>query len=208
MGKSGNPLVSGTREREFESRHADQLRPSASLQTDGGIAQVVEQETFNFEVQGSSPCAPTKVCGRCGVTKSVLEFHKNKHKKDGLQSRCKTCCSVVNADTYIRLPNRKPAIKKRNEHCKLKDLALIRRYKRLCGCRFCGEKEPCALDLHHLDGEQKDLSVSRLYGGSRSRLKAEVRKCVVLCANCHRKHHAGVPGYLDIPGVGTVFIGE
>ena len=32
-----------------------------------------------------------KVCSKCKVEKEVTEFHKNKIKKDGLNSRCKVC---------------------------------------------------------------------------------------------------------------------
>ncbi len=33
----------------------------------------------------------TKRCPKCGETKSINEFNKNKTKKDGLQSQCKKC---------------------------------------------------------------------------------------------------------------------
>ena len=34
-----------------------------------------------------------KICSKCSVTKSTSEFHKCKASKDGLQYRCKSCCS-------------------------------------------------------------------------------------------------------------------
>ena len=58
------------------------------------------------------------------------------------------------------------------------------------GCPFCGEKEPVALDFHHRDPDVKDGSVRRQT--SLKRVQAEAAKCVVLCANCHRKVHAGL----------------
>ena len=61
------------------------------------------------------------------------------------------------------------------------------------GCIVCGEKEVSCLDFHHL--HSKDMLVSQMLARSDEKLKAEIAKCVVLCANCHRKHHAGV---LDI----------
>ena len=33
----------------------------------------------------------SKVCSKCKVDKSVNDFHKFKHSKDGLKSRCKAC---------------------------------------------------------------------------------------------------------------------
>lgn len=35
-----------------------------------------------------------KACNGCGVTKKGLEFHKQKHKGDGLQSKCKECLNA------------------------------------------------------------------------------------------------------------------
>ena len=58
------------------------------------------------------------------------------------------------------------------------------------GCRVCGEAEPIALDFHHLDPAQKDGSPLRQ--SSVKRALAEAAKCVILCANCHRKVHAGL----------------
>jgi predicted HNH restriction endonuclease len=60
-------------------------------------------------------------------------------------------------------------------------------------CRLCGYQEcPEALEFHHLDDTGKDFSISDK-GHSRSwaRVKAEIAKCVLLCANCHREVHAG-----------------
>ncbi len=34
---------------------------------------------------------PSKQCPRCGETKPLTEFHRNRRNKDGLQSRCKPC---------------------------------------------------------------------------------------------------------------------
>lgn len=53
-------------------------------------------------------------------------------------------------------------------------------------------EEIVALDFHHLNPSEKDLEVSLLTRYSTKRVKDEIRKCVVLCANCHRKLHAGI----------------
>lgn len=60
----------------------------------------------------------------------------------------------------------------------------------VCGYDRCQE----ALECHHLDPTQKEFS----FGQSRANIKAwsslvpELRKCVLLCANCHREIHAGM----------------
>lgn len=56
----------------------------------------------------------------------------------------------------------------------------------------CGEQTLCCLDLHHLDPSTKRVKVNKAikHFGIKG-LLVEIGKCVVLCANCHRKHHAG-----------------
>ena len=48
-----------------------------------------------------------------------------------------------------------------------------------------------ALEFHHLDSSQKDFSISEK-GYTRSWLKVreELDKCALVCANCHRELHA------------------
>ena len=56
-------------------------------------------------------------------------------------------------------------------------------------CEYCGyNKYIGALEFHHKDPTQKDPSSLRAY--KLSRLFAEVDKCLLLCANCHREEHA------------------
>lgn len=56
-------------------------------------------------------------------------------------------------------------------------------------CEFCGyNKSINALQFHHIDSNEKDFTIS---GKSLSfeRLKNEVDKCLLLCANCHHEVH-------------------
>lgn len=62
-------------------------------------------------------------------------------------------------------------------------------------CIVCGyNKSIRALQFHHLDPTQKDFGIS---GTTKSfeKLKPELDKCVLLCANCHGEVHEGL---LDI----------
>lgn len=134
-----------------------------------------------------------KTCPRCNTTTS--EFSKNKRKKDGLQTYCKPCYKEINADTYLRLEKRRSKIRATNKATVARNKAFIDRVRRMFGCKICGENEPVALDFHHTDPSQKDTEVPKLLGYGRKKLLAEIRKCVVLCSNCHRKHHAGIEGF-------------
>src|SRR6266404_5211874 len=61
-------------------------------------------------------------------------------------------------------------------------------------CQLCGyDKYQGALELHHLNPQQKEFGIGQR-GHSRSwdRVKAELDKCVLMCANCHREVSAGL----------------
>lgn len=62
-------------------------------------------------------------------------------------------------------------------------------YKKTLSCTKCGENHPACLDFHHKDPSTKEFSISKMASNSIERLKAEIAKCEVLCANCHRKEH-------------------
>lgn len=40
---------------------------------------------------------PTKYCPRCDTVKSLHDFNRNKHMRDGYQTHCRTCCTATNA---------------------------------------------------------------------------------------------------------------
>jgi hypothetical protein len=61
---------------------------------------------------------------------------------------------------------------------------MVRRYKRMCGCRDCGDHRPEVLEFDHIT-DNKRCNVSMLYN-KRHKLKAEIRKCQVVCGSCHK----------------------
>lgn len=133
----------------------------------------------------------SKKCPKCGHTKLLTEFNKNKSKSDGRQIYCRECDKARSKDSYDN-GNRKQQIRARDRRNKEANHELVKRYKRFCGCTKCDEREVAVMDLHHLDPSIKEANPSEMYKHSRAKLKAEIRKCVVLCANCHRKVHAGI----------------
>lgn len=66
----------------------------------------------------------------------------------------------------------------------------IEEYKKHRQCEKCGESDFRVLDFHHSKLERKSFNVSdfhRLAGFEK--LKKEIEKCALLCANCHRIEH-------------------
>lgn len=137
-----------------------------------------------------------KLCSKCGETKLLTEFNKSSKRKDGVQVWCRPCTKSVNNEKYATDHTHRSRIRKNNEKEVQKCKDLLLEFKSV-GCTLCPEKEPVALDLHHLDEETKDANVSDLMRRGTKKLIAEMNKCVVLCANCHRKVHAGI---LVLPG--------
>ena len=62
-------------------------------------------------------------------------------------------------------------------------------------CVDCGEDDFCVLDFDHV--ERKNGSVIRMAreGRAWAKLKAEIAKCVIRCANCHQRRTATLLGH-------------
>ena len=61
-------------------------------------------------------------------------------------------------------------------------------YKVDAGCCNCGfNSHPSALDFDHIDRNKKSFNISEKYGAlTLDKIKSEIMKCRVICANCHR----------------------
>ena len=59
-------------------------------------------------------------------------------------------------------------------------------------CKLCDfDKYSCSLDIHHLDSKEKDPAFNTMRYWSWKRLEKELKKCVLLCKNCHAAVHNG-----------------
>ncbi len=94
----------------------------------------------------------------------------------------------INARHYRCLECRRDAVVRQRRRMKL---TLIEEAGGRCA--LCGfDSWPAALQFHHVDPTTKTFHISN--GGrtmSLARLRAEARKCVLLCANCHAGVEAG-----------------
>lgn len=129
----------------------------------------------------------TKVCATCGIEKPDTGFYKykttQKH-KSGFLCSCKVCVrskqrsyraenlELYKKQSYIRYTsNKQKAVEYKGGKC-----------------LDCGGIFPnYVYDFHHLDPNEKDHSWS--LGCSWRKVKEELDKCVMLCANCHRVRH-------------------
>ena len=67
----------------------------------------------------------------------------------------------------------------------------LQAYKATLKCSRCGEDHPACLDFHHRIPSDKEFTAAWMakWGWSIAKMQAEIKKCDVLCANCHRKLH-------------------
>ena len=135
-----------------------------------------------------------KICSKCKINKDLTEFNKNNSKKDKLQLYCKSCKKIED-NKYCN--KNKVLIKENNKIKYSKNLILINELRELLGnkCIKCNENRLHLLDFHHLDPKEKTYNVTQIisyYGFGKNAIfkaKEEIKKCILLCSNCHRDFH-------------------
>lgn len=127
-------------------------------------------------------------CTKCKIEKQIEDFPFKNKALNKRNTVCKVCQREYKRKHY---ENNKEQHYIRNEkqHAKLRDY--VNDYKLDNPCKVCGETEPICLDFHHLTDKVDDVSNLKRHG-SLDKLIKEIDKCVILCANCHRKLHAGL----------------
>ena len=62
-------------------------------------------------------------------------------------------------------------------------------YKAKIKCTNCGFSHPAAIDFHHVNRVDKQSIHKLAQNGNFKGVMEEIKKCIPLCANCHRIHH-------------------
>lgn len=129
-------------------------------------------------------------CSRCGKKKSLENFNFKNKAKNLRQYHCKDCSRLYVRTHYYK--NKAYYLKKaykRNHRIRNEIRTYIWAYLNKHSCVDCGEKDPTVLEFDHIS--DKIIEVSRMNRNySLNRVKEEILKCEVRCANCHRKKTA------------------
>jgi hypothetical protein len=56
-------------------------------------------------------------------------------------------------------------------------------------CSICGENNIFKLTFHHLNSEEKEITINKLRNARWSAIEKEIEKCELLCFNCHSELH-------------------
>ena len=134
-----------------------------------------------------------KKCAKCGLEKNLLDFSFKSKAKNILHSYCKQCTRAQIKNHYDK--NRQYYLKKtrsRNKELRLEILAYLYDFLLNKKCIDCGESDMAVLEFDHTGKIKKSAAVSSMI---RIRLplekiKEEVAKCEIRCANCHRRKTA------------------
>lgn len=138
---------------------------------------------------------------------ATTEFFRARSRGRGLEKVCKACWrEKIRAYRQVKCQHGEREVNPRRQEIRtyLDEIKLSR------GCTKCGYKEhPAALDFHHLSQQDKVATIASLYSTlNLQKILAEVAKCEVLCANCHRieTYHQKHPLKPEKPVEQTVLI--
>ena len=123
-----------------------------------------------------------------------IEAHKEELKaygkayREANKDKCRECTNTWRKNNPLKVN----AHNKKHRHNQQKKYrTFINRIKAIngCqnpGCKWVGEFDPCSLDFHHINESEKRFNLGSQYHSKAATIQ-ELKKCCVLCANCHRQ---------------------
>jgi hypothetical protein len=128
-----------------------------------------------------------KYCPQCKKNKELNDFSNNKRNQDGKQRTCKVCMAEHQSKHYNK--NKEKYFEREKEYIKTKQNR-INILKSECGCKKCGDKRYYVLNFHHINPNEKEFNIGDyLKRVSWETVENEIKKCIVLCSNCHNEFH-------------------
>lgn len=133
-----------------------------------------------------------KVCTVCKNEQPATKdfFNKKTGAVDSLQNVCKIC-NAKSSKKHYETNKEKIKQRTRDRVKRIKPLAqqFVLQYLKK-GCVDCGEKDIVVLEFDHQGDKKYEIArmVNEAY--SLDKLEEEISKCVVRCANCHRRKTA------------------
>ena len=129
-----------------------------------------------------------KKCNECKRWKHLKLFHPNKSCLGGVTGTCRECNRVrINKWYKDNRTRRQDMANRRNQ--RIKQEIILQFGNRCYDCKQ--QFQDCVYDFHHLDMSTKDFNPSAAITMGKEKREAELSKCIMLCANCHRIRHFG-----------------
>lgn len=132
-------------------------------------------------------------CTKCNEDQHEVNFSYKNKTLNVKKKICKTCDQNYRKDYYEK--NKIEAVKyslKSTKGIRERNAQFVWNYLKENPCIECGENDPVVLEFDHKDDSNKISEVSRMVSNSNSlqRIKEEIDKCDIRCANCHRRKTA------------------
>ena len=87
--------------------------------------------------------------------------------------------------------NNKELIYKKNKEKRVKHKKqAVEYFNGICHDCGCSSKYQEIFDFHHKDPAEKEFSIAHIIHYGWAKIEAELKKCIMLCSNCHRIRHA------------------
>jgi len=137
----------------------------------------------SFPHQIKKKCKDCKKVKLCDWLSSFTQTGKLEYK-----ARCRSCHNA-----YSRKRSKIESVKKARN--KRRKKMLIKRKQKVVDafggkCEICGYKKSlAALTFHHKNPDEKEFGIGILKDCSIERLNKELKKCQLLCFNCHMELH-------------------
>lgn len=134
----------------------------------------------------------TKICTKCGPPVQPIENFAIRNRTRGThQAMCKNCQNEYVRKHYQMYRSKyiEKARVRNAEQTRVNNAFLIE-YLTCHPCIDCGETDIVVLEFDHLRDKVADVSVLAGQGYSLEKVKREIDKCEVVCANCHRRRTA------------------
>lgn len=130
-----------------------------------------------------------KECTTCKQVKNLSEYHDSPLSKDGKNTQCRDCINKKNRARYQTSPEeRKRKADDKKRYLQI-NRAFVYDYLSTHSCIDCGEVDPVVLEFDHIANKIAPVSEMITRVGL-TKLKEEINKCEVRCANCHRRKTA------------------
>lgn len=130
-----------------------------------------------------------KICTKCNDPKLISEFSPRTGGRPGrTASWCKSCVRINTNKRYKENPILRRGMRRRHREKIIRNQKYVLQYLYTNSCIDCGEKDIRVLDFDHVRGKKKDNICAMVRNAvSIETLKNEMKKCVVRCANDHRR---------------------
>ena len=128
-------------------------------------------------------------CSREKIWKPKGEFGYRNKELGILQDVCKECLRELVRDRYANGREAARTINKiAEQNARESAREYVYEYLLKHPCMDCGETNPLVLTFDHVRGEKRD-GISEMVGRGKGleSIKAEIRKCDVVCFNCHMR---------------------